>query len=88
VAENKENKGARVGAREMKIALLHPGAGSGSVDLIGNPIKLSKTPVQYRRAPPMCGADSRDVLDELEGLNPQSPPGPTGPSGLRRPDRR
>jgi len=64
----------QVAARGMKISLPHPASGSGSVELIGNPIKLSKTPVQYRRAPPVCGADSRDVLDELETLNRQSPP--------------
>jgi crotonobetainyl-CoA:carnitine CoA-transferase CaiB-like acyl-CoA transferase len=30
-----------------------------------SPIKLSRTPATYRRAPPSLGADTRDVLDEL-----------------------
>lgn len=33
--------------------------------LIGNPIRFSRTPVVYRRAPPALGADTRAVLDEL-----------------------
>ncbi len=55
----------QVAAREMKISMEHPLAGSGSVDLIGNPVKFSKTPVSYRHAPPACGADTDDVLGEL-----------------------
>lgn len=49
-------------AREMKITLPHPV--SGSVDLIGNPIRLSETPVEYQSAPPMLGADTEAVLRE------------------------
>ena len=60
----------QVAARQMKITMPHAQAGSGHVDLIGNPIKFSATPVTYRYAPPACGADSRDILDELETLNP------------------
>ncbi len=70
----------QVAAREMKISMPYPAADSGSVDLIGNPIKFSKTPVQYRRAPPMCGADSADVLDELDSMNPQDRAGRAGPN--------
>ncbi|ANN62060.1 CoA-transferase (plasmid) [Mesorhizobium loti NZP2037] len=55
----------QVAARDMKISMPHPLAGNGTVDLIGNPIKLSKTPVTYRRPPPVCGADTKSVLDEL-----------------------
>ena len=61
----------QVAAREMKISMPHASAGKGTVDLIGNPIKFSKTPVQYRRAPPTCGGDSDEVLDELKSLNPK-----------------
>ncbi|PCH72438.1 MAG: CoA transferase [Rhodobacteraceae bacterium] len=66
--------GEQVAAREMKISVPHPEAGNGHVDLIGNPLKFSKTPVSYRRAPPTCGADSVDVLNELETLLPQQKP--------------
>lgn len=54
----------QVAAREMKISMAHPSAGSGKVDLIGNPVKFSKTPVTYRRAPPLCGADTDEILSE------------------------
>jgi crotonobetainyl-CoA:carnitine CoA-transferase CaiB-like acyl-CoA transferase len=55
----------QVEAREMKISMPHPASASGTVDLIGNPVKFSKTPVSYRRAPPTCGADTDDILAEI-----------------------
>lgn len=57
----------QVAARDMKISMTHASAGAGTVDLIGNPIKLSKTPVTYRHAPPVCGADTDDVVGTLLG---------------------
>ena len=51
--------------RGMKISIDHPLAGSGEVDLIGNPVKLSKTPVSYRRAPPTLGQHTDEVLAEV-----------------------
>ncbi len=63
----------QVAAREMKITMPHAHSGTGTVDLIGNPIRFSRTPVTYRHAPPACGADSREVLEELETLS-KSPP--------------
>jgi crotonobetainyl-CoA:carnitine CoA-transferase CaiB-like acyl-CoA transferase len=52
-------------ARGMKVQMPHPLAGSGHVDLIGNPIKMSESPVQYHRAPPLCGQHTDEVLKEL-----------------------
>ncbi len=51
--------------RGMKISMDHPLAGSGQVDLIGNPVKLSQTPVSYRRAPPTLGQHTDEVLREV-----------------------
>jgi crotonobetainyl-CoA:carnitine CoA-transferase CaiB-like acyl-CoA transferase len=51
--------------RGMKIAMPHPLSGTGTVDLIGNPIKLSETPVDYHLAPPTCGQHTDAVLREL-----------------------
>lgn len=58
----------QVTAREMKISMDMPGTANGKVDLIGNPIKFSRTPVSYRRSPPECGADTEAVLCEF-GIN-------------------
>lgn len=62
----------QVVARDMKISMPHPLAGSGSIDLIGNPVKFSKTPVTYRKAPPVCGADTQDILADWLGEAPTS----------------
>ncbi|WP_377186535.1 CaiB/BaiF CoA transferase family protein [Ruegeria meonggei] len=49
----------QVAAREMQIDMQ---ADPGEVQLIGNPLKLSRTPVTYRTAPPVFGADTQGVL--------------------------
>jgi crotonobetainyl-CoA:carnitine CoA-transferase CaiB-like acyl-CoA transferase len=58
----------QVAAREMRITLPHPVAGKGTVDLIGNPLKFSDTPVTYQGAPPTLGQHTRDVLQTVLGL--------------------
>ena len=55
--------------RGMRIEMDHPTAGSGKVPLIGNPVKMSSTPPQYRLAPPTLGQHSDEVLRELLGFN-------------------
>lgn len=49
----------QVAARRMQISMQ---AEPGAVQLIGNPLNLSRTPVTYRSAPPVCGADTEVVL--------------------------
>ncbi|MEX0319359.1 MAG: CaiB/BaiF CoA transferase family protein [Ruegeria sp.] len=49
----------QVAARQMQIAMR---AAPGEVQLIGNPLNLSRTPVTYRHAPPTFGADTEAVL--------------------------
>ena len=53
----------QVKERAMTVALPHPLA--GTVRLVASPLKLSATPVQYRRAPPLLGADTDVVLAEF-----------------------
>jgi len=55
----------QVRARGLRAPMAYPGAKGGAVDLIGNPIKLSATPVDYRLPPPRLGAHTQDVLSEL-----------------------
>jgi crotonobetainyl-CoA:carnitine CoA-transferase CaiB-like acyl-CoA transferase len=52
-------------ARGMKVTMPYPPAASGEIDLIGNPIKLSGSPVDYHRPPPTCGQHTEEVLKEL-----------------------
>lgn len=54
----------QVKAREMVVEMDHP---HSPVKLIGNPVKFSKTPVTYRKAPPLCGADTEDVMKDWLG---------------------
>lgn len=56
--------------RNMEIAMKHPLA-NGDVRLIGNPIKLSETPVTYRHPPPLLGEHTDAVLEEVLGLSPE-----------------
>lgn len=50
-------------ARGLKVTMDHPI--SGTVDLVANPIKMSKTPVQYKAPPPGFGAQADDILLDL-----------------------
>ncbi len=54
--------------RNMVVSLPHALAADGQVQLIGNPLKLSETPVSYRRGPPTLGEHTDEVLDELLGI--------------------
>ena len=51
-------------ARGATVVQPHPTSQTGEVKTIGNPIKLSDTPVAYRRPPPRRGEHSREVLRE------------------------
>jgi crotonobetainyl-CoA:carnitine CoA-transferase CaiB-like acyl-CoA transferase len=42
-----------------------PHAAGGSAPQVANPIHFSATPVNYRRAPPLLGQDTDDILREL-----------------------
>ena len=55
--------------RGMTIAMPHP-AGADA-PLIGSPLKLSETPVSYRRPPPTLGQHTDEVLEQLLGLDPE-----------------
>ena len=58
----------QVAARDMRVRMAHGGGASGTVDLIGNPLKMSATPVTYAKAPPALGGDTGPVLSRLLGL--------------------
>jgi crotonobetainyl-CoA:carnitine CoA-transferase CaiB-like acyl-CoA transferase len=57
----------QVAARGLKVGMQ---LGSGQeARLIGNPLKMSDTPVTYRKAPPAVGEDTGLVLARLLGLD-------------------
>lgn len=53
----------QVQARGMQFTM--PSDHYGELDLVASPMKLSATPVTYRRAPPALGADTEAVLRDL-----------------------
>ncbi len=55
-------------ARGMKQSVPYAGAPGGAVDLIANPVKFSRTPVDTRHAPPRMGEQTDEVLRELLGM--------------------
>ena len=61
-------------ARDMRISMKFDGSADGRVELIGNPVKFSKTPVSYRYAPPQCGAHNEEILAEFGIINPDKKP--------------
>ncbi len=60
---------AQIRHRGMRIEMSHPLTGDEPVPLVGSPIKLSATPVSYRRPPPLLGANTDEVLEELLELD-------------------
>ena len=54
-------------ARGLRVEMPHPLA--GSVPQVASPIRLSETPVEYRKAPPLLGEHSEAVLQQLVGLS-------------------
>ncbi|MBK1695682.1 CaiB/BaiF CoA transferase family protein [Rhodovibrio salinarum] len=58
--------------RKMQIQMDYPDAGNGRIDLIGNPIGFSQTPVSYRQHPPKMGEHTDAVLQEALGLDAEA----------------
>ena len=56
----------QVQARGLRLDLPHPAI--GSVPSVANPIRFSATPIAYRSAPPMLGADTDEILREMLGV--------------------
>jgi crotonobetainyl-CoA:carnitine CoA-transferase CaiB-like acyl-CoA transferase len=53
--------------RGMAVHLDHPLA--DDLNLVANPIRLSKTPIAYDRAPPLLGADTAEILRDWLGVS-------------------
>lgn len=57
----------QVKARQLRVTMPHPLA--GEVPLVGNPIRLSASPVEYRYAPPLLGQHTEQVLSDWLGMS-------------------
>jgi len=55
--------------RGLQLELDHPDA--GKVASVANPIRMSLTPIQYDRAPPLLGQHTGEVLTRLLGMDAQ-----------------
>ncbi|MHA6253179.1 CaiB/BaiF CoA transferase family protein [Oceanobacillus sp. CAU 1775] len=51
-------------AREMFLSTEHPTA--GKINMIGSPLKLSRTPVTLRHHPPIAGEHNKEILGDEE----------------------
>ena len=49
--------------REMLVKMDHPTI--GELPLVGSPLKMSDTPVEYRLPPPLMGEHTEEVLKEF-----------------------
>ncbi len=56
-------------AREMVHKMRHSASGGTNVRLLANPIRMSKTPVTYRHAPPLLGQHTAEVMSDILGLD-------------------
>lgn len=58
----------QIRARQMQVDVPHPL--SGTVPLVANPIKFSRTPLSYEVPPPMLGEHTDQVLQQVLGKSP------------------
>jgi crotonobetainyl-CoA:carnitine CoA-transferase CaiB-like acyl-CoA transferase len=61
----------QIQARDMQIEMQHA-LTDAPINLVGSPIKMSKTPPSYDRAPPICGQDTEAILKEVLDLDEQA----------------
>jgi len=54
-------------AREMLVRMEHPAV--GPIKLVGSPMKLSETPVQYRIPPSLLGEHTEEILRDVLGYD-------------------
>ncbi|MDE2371456.1 MAG: CoA transferase [Burkholderiales bacterium] len=57
----------QVRARGLRVEMAHPQA--AALPLVANPIRLSESPVEYRRAPPLLGEHTAEVLGDWLALD-------------------
>lgn len=59
-------------ARGAVVEMEHPQTSAGTVQLLGNPLKFSKTPVALRKPPPRFGQDTENLAAILQAHKKQT----------------
>jgi len=59
---------AQAKARGLRITMQHA---TGAMDLVASPLRLSRTPPEYRSAPPLLGEHTDEVLTDVLSLQPE-----------------
>ena len=55
-------------ARGLTVAMAH--ASGRSIDLVASPLRLSRTPPEYRSAPPLLGEHTEEILSQVLAIEP------------------
>jgi len=55
-------------ARGLTVAMEH--ASGRSIDLVASPLRLSRTPPEYRSAPPLLGQHTEEILEQVLAIQP------------------
>ncbi len=55
-------------ARGLTVAMAH--ASGRSIDLVASPLRLSRTPPEYRSAPPLLGQHTEEILSQVLAIEP------------------
>jgi crotonobetainyl-CoA:carnitine CoA-transferase CaiB-like acyl-CoA transferase len=55
-------------ARGLTVAMAH--ASGRSIDLVASPLRLSRTPPEYRSAPPLLGQHTEEILEQVLAIEP------------------
>ena len=66
---NEVFKDPQVTAREMEVSTHHPAF--GDIRTVANPLKFSRTAVEYSKSPPLLSEDTEAVLEKLLDLSPE-----------------
>jgi crotonobetainyl-CoA:carnitine CoA-transferase CaiB-like acyl-CoA transferase len=63
--------------RQGRVSIPRSGVKGGRIDVLGNPVRFSASPVEYRYPPPFLGEHTADISSQLDGRNHSAGPSET-----------